>query len=48
MLGQPEPAVSPALGMPREIQRIPEGLRWIAPERDGGQIENGIRDHLSA
>jgi hypothetical protein len=41
MLGEPEAAVAPPLGVLREVQRVPEGSRNRPAFDDRSEIENG-------
>ena len=45
VLGQPEPPVSPLLGMACEIERAAKGKASVATFDDGCKIENGVRRH---
>ena len=45
MLGDPIPFVSPALGMLREIERVPKRNRGSAAVSDWREIENRKRNH---
>jgi hypothetical protein len=47
VLGQPEAAVAPPFGMLGQGQRVAEGLDGIGALRDGGEVEDGKRDHCS-
>ncbi|MNN21223.1 hypothetical protein D3C81_1345350 [compost metagenome] len=41
VLGQPEAAVAPALGVLGQIKHVAEGLLRAGAFTDGGQVENG-------
>ena len=45
MLGEPEAAIAPALGVLREVERVPERLRGGAAFDDRREVEDGERNH---
>ena len=45
MLGEPEAAVAPALGMLRKVEGVPERRGGIAAFGHRGEVEDGEGDH---
>ncbi len=45
MLGEPEAVVAPALCVLCKVARAMQRLCGVAPGGDGGEIEDGERDH---
>jgi hypothetical protein len=45
VLGEPIAPVAPALGVAREVERVPERERGSPAEWDRCEVEDGVRNH---
>jgi hypothetical protein len=47
VLGEPVAAEAEPLGVAREVERVAERLGGVAAGADGGEVEDGERDHAA-